>query len=70
VLVLQNLIDKPVLDSDSSRASTVQVADELLKERRRAERVVGQNVQQLLRPGLQAGGGETLGVFLGTRQAT
>jgi hypothetical protein len=53
-LVREHLVDESVLDVDPPLAAAGEVTDELLVTRGRGERVLGQDVQKILRLLLQA----------------
>ena len=63
-LLLQDLVDQPVLDIDPSRISTAQIAYQLLKRRRRLQRIFSQQIEEFLYPGTQTRSGDFPGILL------
>ena len=59
-LLLENLVDKAMLNVDAPRIRTVKIADRLLVKRRILERSHRQDFKQRLRLGLQPGCRELL----------
>lgn len=64
MLVLEDLVDEPVLDVDPARVRAAQVTDELLERRRRAERILFERAEKRLRFGSESGGRQELRVLL------
>ena len=63
MLLLENLIDQPVLDVDAARVRATQVTDELLEWRRRLERIVFYDGEKRLGLGLETGAERSFASF-------
>lgn len=64
VLLLQNLVHKAVLNVNSPRICTSEVADQFLERRWALKWIDFENLQQLLGLQLKSGAGEIAGVLL------
>jgi hypothetical protein len=63
--LLEHLIHEPVMNIDPPRIGAVKITDKLLEGRRILKRIIGEDLEKLLRLRLQARGCKLLGILEG-----
>lgn len=64
MLLVEHLIDKPMLDVDAAGVSTGEIPDELFEGRRAYPRIGAKNIEQLFRFVAKAAVGDLSGILL------